>query len=101
MARGKNAPKLPGVDEQPSIPELTEAAVMYRKQAVKLSKLRGVVGDLKASVLAKMAEHNLTTYTDEEVSPALKVTIVKGKDKLQFVDEDAGDDAGADVELTE
>ena len=56
MSRAKNAPKLPGVDEQKTVPEITETAVLLRKQGAKLQKLRGTVGDLKASVIAKMKE---------------------------------------------
>lgn len=101
MSRARNAPKLPGVDEQKSIPEITESAVMLRKQGAKLQKLRGTVGDLKAAVIAKMKEHKLTVYRDEECSPVLVVRLKTGKEGLEFVEESGDVDDSGDVELTD
>ena len=93
----KNAPKLPGVDEQPSIPEITELGVVKRKLDKKLAKTRADIGDVNAELLVKFHEHKISRYVDEEVSPRLVLSLVGGKERIKVVDEEKDDDDVTEV----
>ncbi len=83
MARVKQG-KLPGMEE-PSIPELDDAAEIYDKVMRRRVKLSNEEKEAKQSLLEKMLTHNIERYV---VGNGKKVVVVTAKNSVRLTDKD-------------
>lgn len=82
MARTKKQTELPGI-EKPSNPELDKLLERQAELSTALGETRQELGEVNESILAKMAELELSVYRHETAVPPILATVKHGASRVK------------------